>query len=115
MTHPLLDHAIGGHLLHGAEAEELMEELLGGRLETSDIVQLLGALNERPFRTEELAGFARAVRRPAARVFAKGERLPERMVDTCGTRGGGSGTFHILTAAALFVAAARAPRAKDRD
>ena len=112
MRHPLLDQAIGGHLLHGAEAEELMEELLAGRLGTPDIVQLLGALNERPFRAEELAGFARAMRRHATRVFADGERLPERMVDTCGTGGDDSGTFNISTAAAIVAAAAGARVAK---
>ncbi len=112
MRHPLLDHAIGGHVLRGADAEEIMEELLGGRLGTPEIVQLLGALNERPFRADELAGFARAMRRHAARVFADGEPLPERMVDTCGTGGDDSGTFNISTAAAIVAAAAGARVAK---
>jgi anthranilate phosphoribosyltransferase len=112
MRHPLLDQAIAGHLLRGAEAEELMEELLGGRLGTPNIVQLLCALNERPFRAEELAGFARAMRRHATRVFADSETLPERMVDTCGTGGDDSGTFNISTAAAIVAAAAGARVAK---
>ena len=112
MRHPVLDHAIAGHLLRGAEAEEIMEELLGGRLGTPEIVQLLGALNERPFRAEELAGFARAMRRHATRVFADGQPLPERMVDTCGTGGDDSGTFNISTAAAIVAAAAGARVAK---
>src|SRR5579863_8497164 len=112
MRHRLLDQAIGGHLLRGAEAEEIMEKLLGGRLETPEIVQLLGALNERPFRAEELAGFARAMRRHATRVFADGETLPERMVDTCGTGGDDSGTFNISTAAAIVAAATGARVAK---
>jgi anthranilate phosphoribosyltransferase len=108
----LLDYAIAGHLLRGAEAEEIMEELLGGRLETPDIVQFLGALNERPFRAKELAGFARAMRRHATRVFMDGDTLPERMVDTCGTGGDDSGTFNISTAAAIVAAAAGARVAK---
>ena len=112
MTHRLLDHAIAGHLLSGAQAEEIMEELLSGRLETPEIVQLLSALNERPYRAEELAGFARAMRRHATRVFADGEILPERMVDTCGTGGDDSGTFNISTAAAIVAAAAGARVAK---
>jgi anthranilate phosphoribosyltransferase len=112
MRHPLLDYAIAGHLLRGAEAEEIMEELLGGRLETPDIVQFLGALNERPFRAKELAGFARAMRRHATRVFMDGDTLPERMVDTCGTGGDDSGTFNISTAAAIVAAAAGARVAK---
>jgi hypothetical protein len=75
MTHRLLDHAIAGHALNGTQAEELMEELLSGRLVTAEIVQLLSALNERPYRSEELAGFARAMRHHAVRVFADGGNL----------------------------------------
>ena len=112
MSHALLQYAIGGRELTAAEAEELMEELLSGRVETPDILQLLLALNARPYRATELAGFARAMRRYAAVVFAEGETLPERMVDTCGTGGDDSGTFNISTAAAIVAAAAGARVAK---
>jgi anthranilate phosphoribosyltransferase len=112
MTLRLLRHAASGKVLSGAEAEEIMEELLGGRLGTPEIVRLLSALNERPYRSEELAGFARVMRRQATRVFADGETLPERMVDTCGTGGDDSGTFNISTAAAIVAAAAGARVAK---
>src|SRR5258705_9545348 len=108
----LLDHTISGQILRRAEAEELMEELLGGRLGTPEIVSLLSALNERPYRAEELAGFARVTRRHATRVFADSEILPERMVDTCGTGGDDSGTFNISTTAAIVAAAAGARVAK---
>ena len=108
----LLRHAVSGKVLNGAEAEEIMEELLGGRLGTPEIVQLLSALNERPYRSAELAGFARVMRRHATRVFADGEILPQRMVDTCGTGGDDSGTFNISTAAAIAAAAAGARVAK---
>ena len=108
----LVGHAVSGHALNGAEAEEIMEELLGGRLGTAEIVSLLSALNARTYRAEELAGFARVMRRHAMRVFADGETLPERMVDTCGTGGDDSGTFNISTAAAIVAAAAGARVAK---
>jgi anthranilate phosphoribosyltransferase len=112
MTRRLLEHAIAGRALSGAEAEELLEELLAGRMETLEIVQLLTALNARAYRAEELAGFARAMRRHATKVFAEGEALPERMVDTCGTGGDDSGTFNISTAAAIVAAAGGARVAK---
>jgi anthranilate phosphoribosyltransferase len=112
MSCPALNHAISGNVLSGPEAEEIMEELLAGRLETSEIVQLLGALNARPYRAAELAGFARVMRRHATPVFADGEALPERMVDTCGTGGDDSGTFNISTAAAIVASAAGARVAK---
>ena len=65
MTHPLLDYAASGHVLLGAEAEEIMEELLLGRLETPEIVQFLTALNARPYRTAELAGGDSGIRHRA--------------------------------------------------
>ena len=89
-----------------------MEELLTGRVATPDIVRLLRAMNTRPVRVDELAGFASVMRRHAARVFAEGEPAPERLVDTCGTGGKRFATFNISTAAAIVAAAAGARVAK---
>src|ERR1051326_9059884 len=108
----LLDFVASGSLLSSAQAEEIMQELLDGQLQTPEIVQFLRALNARPFRAEELVGFARAMRRCATPVFREGEILPERMVDTCGTGGDDSGTFNISTAAAIVASAAGARVAK---
>jgi anthranilate phosphoribosyltransferase len=112
MSNRLVETAIAGRELTALQAEELMEEVLAGRLVTPEIVQILAALNARAYRAEELASFARAMRRHAAKVFADGETLPERMVDTCGTGGDDSGTFNISTAAAIVAAAAGASVAK---
>jgi anthranilate phosphoribosyltransferase len=101
-----------GHFYTGAEAEAVMEELLSGRVETPEILRLLTALNRRPVQVQELAGFARVMRRNATRVFTDGEARPEQMVDTCGTGGDGSNTFNISTAAAIVAAAAGARVAK---
>jgi anthranilate phosphoribosyltransferase len=101
-----------GHILTRAEAEAMMEELLSGRLETPEIVRLLAALNQRPVRVQELAAFARVMKRNATRVFAENEPRPAGMVDTCGTGGDGSNTFNISTAAAIIAAAAGARVAK---
>jgi anthranilate phosphoribosyltransferase len=112
MTSALFARAVGGTLLNAQQAEELMEELLGGNIATPQIIELLTALNARPHRGVELAGFARAMRRRAALVFANGESAPEDLIDTCGTGGDGSGTFNISTAAAIVAAAAGARVAK---
>src|SRR6267142_1156695 len=101
-----------GHTFAGAEAEAVMDELLSGRVDTPEIVRLLTALNQRPVQVQELAGFARVMRRNATQVFADGEARPEQMVDTCGTGGDGSNTFNISTAAAIVAAAAGARVAK---
>jgi anthranilate phosphoribosyltransferase len=94
------------------EAGALMNQLLRGQCSTAEIVRLLLALNRREARAEELAGFALAIRQHAAPVFAPGEALPARLVDTCGTGGDGAGTFNISTAAAIVAAAAGARVAK---
>src|SRR5216683_7590201 len=111
MAIPLIDRVEAG-ILTRAEAEAVMEELLSGRVGTPEIVRLLGALNRRPIQVQELAGFARVMRRHATRVFAEGEARPAMMVDTCGTGGDGSETFNISTAAAIVAAAAGARVAK---
>src|SRR2546428_7399353 len=108
MTLSLIDRVEAGHVLRRAEAEAAMEELLSGRVETPEIVRLLAALNRRPIEVQELAGFARVMRRHATRVFAEGEGRPANMVDTCGTGGDGANTFNISTAAAIVAAAAGA-------
>src|SRR5437870_13754281 len=93
-------------------AEALMEEVLAGRIAAPEMVRLLTALNRRPVQVQELAGFARVMRRHATRVFVDGEVGPANMVDTCGTGGDASGTFNISTAAAIVAAAAGARVAK---
>jgi anthranilate phosphoribosyltransferase len=101
-----------GDALTRAEAEEVMEELLSGRVETAEIVRLLHTLNQRPIRVAELTGFASVMRRHATPVFADGEIRPAHMVDTCGTGGDGFDAFNISTAAAIVAAAAGARVAK---
>jgi anthranilate phosphoribosyltransferase len=112
MSGSLIAKVEAGAALERAEAEALMEEVLGGRLDTPAIVRLLTALNARSYRATELAAFARVMRRHAARVFAEGETPPANMVDTCGTGGDGAQTFNISTAAAIVAAAAGACVAK---
>ena len=112
MSQKLVDYAIAGHRLSAEQAEEVMEELLAGRMATPEIVELLTAFNRRDYGSGELAGFARSMRRHASRVFAEDEALPELMVDTCGTGGDDSGTFNISTAAAIVASAAGARVAK---
>ena len=107
-----IERVEAGRILSGAEAEALMEELLCGRMKTPEIVRWLTAMNARPVRAEELVGFATAMRRHAAKPFAAGEPVPERMVDTCGTGGKTTGTFNISTAVAFVAAAGGARVAK---
>jgi anthranilate phosphoribosyltransferase len=108
----LIERVEAGSTLTRGGAEVLMEELLAGRIATPEIVRLLTALNRRPVQVQELAGFARVMRRHATRVFVDGDAGPANMVDTCGTGGDASGTFNVSTAAAIVAAAAGARVAK---
>ena len=108
----LIERVEAGSTLTRGGAEVLMEELLAGRIATPEIVRLLTALNRRPVQVQELAGFARVMRRHATRVFVDGDVGPANMVDTCGTGGDASGTFNVSTAAAIVAAAAGARVAK---
>src|SRR5437879_9176272 len=108
----LIERLEAGSTLTRPGAEALMEEVLAGRIATPEMVRLLTALNRRPVQVQELAGFARVMRRHATRVFVDGEASPANMVDTCGTGGDGADTFNISTAAAIVAAAAGARVAK---
>ena len=89
--------AAGEHLTEG-EAERALETIMEGTVPPAATAALLTALRVRGEAVSEIVGFARAMRRFAARVEA-----PEDVVDTCGTGGDAKGTINVSTAAA-FVA-----------
>jgi anthranilate phosphoribosyltransferase len=102
----LIKKVEAGTELSRKEAESAMEEVLSGSSDEDSIVRLLAALRVKGETVGELVGFARAMRRHAIPVFAKGSRPDELLVDTCGTGGDCSGTFNISTAAAFVAAGA---------
>jgi anthranilate phosphoribosyltransferase len=112
MAPPLLQRVENGKTLTRAQAEEAMEEILSGRVETPEIVSLLRAMNARPIEPQELAGFASVMRRQAGPVFSDERLRPARLIDTCGTGGDGCETFNISTVAAIVASAAGASVAK---
>jgi len=57
MAPSLLHRVENGKILSRAQAEEAMEEILSGRVETPEIVSFLRAMNARPIEPQELAGF----------------------------------------------------------
>src|SRR5438309_9840683 len=93
-----------GSNLSAQEAEEVVGELLEGRLAQEQMVGLLVSLRAKGEAVEELVGFARAMRRRASLGSNEAKIWP--LVDTCGTGGDGGGTFNVSTAAALVVAGA---------
>jgi len=96
------------HDLTAEEAEEVMGQVMRGEATPAQIGGFLIALRMKGETVEEIAGFARAMRRHALSVQTR--RVP--VVDTCGTGGDRSGTFNISTTAAFVVAGAGLPVAK---
>jgi anthranilate phosphoribosyltransferase len=98
MLRQALRKAAAGEALTEGEAERALETIMEGTAPPAATAALLTALRVRGESVSEIVGFARAMRRFAARVEA-----PEHVVDTCGTGGDAKGTINISTAAA-FVA-----------
>jgi anthranilate phosphoribosyltransferase len=98
MLREVLRKAAAGEVLTEGEAERALETIMEGTVPPEATAALLTALRVRGESVSEIVGFARAMRRFAAKVEA-----PQDVVDTCGTGGDAKGTINISTAAA-FVA-----------
>lgn len=97
-----------GTSLKQAQMTQVVDEIMKGDCSAKQIEGLLVALHEKGETVEELAGAASAMRMHMNPIESRREKL----VDTCGTGGGNSGTFNISTAAAIVAAAAGASVAK---
>ncbi len=95
--------------LEAQEAEEIMKEIMAGKVLDSQLGAFLTALVMKGETIEEITGFARAMREFSNRIvpLIKGE-----LIDTCGTGGDKIKTFNISTISALVVAGAGLPVAK---
>jgi len=86
------------------EAEAAMEVILDGAAGQAEMAAFLMALRMKGETAGELVGFARAMRKMAARVDPG--IAGEPLLDTCGTGGDHAGTFNISTISAFVVAGA---------
>lgn len=108
MLRDLLARVAGGAELDQSEAASAMRAMISGEASPLLAASLLTALKMRGETAGEIAGFARAMRESAVRIQP---RCP-RLVDTCGTGGGGVQTFNVSTTAAFVVAGAGVSVAK---
>ena len=92
------------------EAVTVMGEILAGESSPTLIGSLLTALVIKGETTDEIVGFARAMRSAALAIPCKTPR--SSLVDTCGTGGDGARTFNISTVSAFVVAGAGVSVAK---
>jgi len=97
-----------GTSLEQDQMTQVIDTIMRGDCTNKQIESLLVALHEKGETVEELAGAASAMRMHMNPI----ETRRDKVVDTCGTGGGKSGTFNISTAAAIVAAAAGASVAK---
>ena len=100
---PLLERVLNGEHLSASEAGQIMEGLTDGALVPAVGGAFLAALRTKGETSEEVRGFADAMRRLAVPVPLSDSPAP--LVDTCGTGGDGSGSLNLSTAAGLIAAA----------
>lgn len=103
-----LDQVLRGESLGFEPTQQVMTRVMSGQCSDEQIAQLLTGLAEKGETVEEVAGAALAMRRHMTPIRSRHDRL----LDTCGTGGGGSQIFNVSTTAAIVVAAAGVPVAK---
>src|SRR5580765_4905661 len=101
---PYIERVLERNALSAADAEAAMMTILAGEATPPQIASFLTALRMKGETAEELAGFARAMRRMATPVDPGLDGVA--LIDTCGTGGDRSDTFNISTVAAFVVAGA---------
>ena len=95
--------------LTNEEAEDIMKEIMSGKVQDAQLGAFLTALSMKGETIEEITGFARIMREFANRIEPNVEG---DLLDTCGTGGDKIKTFNISTISALVVAGAGVPVAK---
>lgn len=83
-----------------AEAISVMDQIMINDFQGEVVAGILTAMRFRGEAPEEIAGFAKSVRRHGQTI-----QLARPAIDTCGTGGDGSATFNVSTAVAFVVAA----------
>lgn len=96
-----------GRDMSRAEAREVFEAIMTGRVEPDAMGEFLVALAGKGETVEEIAGAADVMNEKVTRV-----RCDVTCIDTCGTGGDGISTFNVSTTAAIIAAAAGAVVAK---
>jgi anthranilate phosphoribosyltransferase len=101
---PFLHRVTERENLNALDARLAMGAILGGEASEAQIAGFLVAMKMKGVTSEELVGFARAMRRVAEPVDLDLKGQP--LVDTCGTGGDGACTFNISTISAFVLAGA---------
>ncbi|MHA1341187.1 MAG: anthranilate phosphoribosyltransferase [Promethearchaeota archaeon] len=98
-----------GKTLSEKESEEIMKEIMSGKVEEVQIAAYLIALRMRGETSKVIAGAARAMRHYSNQIKPKYKGI---LCDTCGTGGDGANTFNISTISSFIAAGAGVSIAK---
>jgi anthranilate phosphoribosyltransferase len=104
----ILATVIEGRELSGDQMRAVLREMMAGHSSEAEMAALLIALRMKGETAGEIAAAVTVLREHMVRFESGGDRV----LDTCGTGGDGSGTFNISTAAALVAAGAGVPVVK---
>lgn len=100
----VLQTVVDGKELNRDEATAAMDLIMNGEVTDAQIAALVTALRMKGETTDEIAGFAQAMRDHAVQVDVDSDELP--LLDTCGTGGDHTNSFNISTTATFAIAAA---------
>lgn len=104
----ILGQVAGGVSLSFDEMSRAIDAIMRGEWNEDQIGLLLTAMAANGESAEEIAGAAAAMRRHMTPIRSRHQKI----LDTCGTGGGGSKLFNVSTTAAIVAAAAGVPVAK---
>lgn len=90
------------------ESFDLMNRIMSGETNNSQLASILTALKMKGESPEEIAGFAKCMRQKSVKIKCEDKNV----IDVCGTGGDNSGTFNISTAVSFVVAGAGVKVAK---
>jgi anthranilate phosphoribosyltransferase len=96
----ILDNLKNSQDLSSDEAFIVSEKMFEGSLSDNQIKDILLLLNKKNICSNELIGFARAMRKISTKV-----EINDKVIDSCGTGGDGLNTFNISTCASFIAAA----------
>ena len=88
-----------GQNLSFEDSKTLFSELMEGKHNEREIIEILDAFLKKGETKDELAGGIYVLREKASKV-----KTDENTIDTCGTGGDGKNTLNISTASALLLA-----------
>ena len=92
MINSLLDKLKANKKLSISECVDFVELVFGGSVDSNTITDILLLINKNGFGSDELTGFATAMRNASQKVITTND-----VVDNCGTGGDGLQTFNVCS------------------